>query len=189
MTEKQLRNVRVAILVTDGFEQVELVAPRTALQQAGAQTTVIAPASGKIQGMKHHDKADKVEVDTILRQAKAEDFDAILLPGGALNADALRVEKAAQQFVSEIDQAGKPIAVICHGAWLLASAGLVKGRTLTSYHTIQDDIRNAGGQWVDEEVVRDENWVSSRQPSDIPAFNREMVSLFAESMHRAKDVA
>jgi protease I len=110
----------------------------------------------------------------------------VLLPGGALNADALRVEKEAQEFVREIDRAKKPIAVICHGPWLLVSAGLVKGRTLTSYHTIQDDIRNAGGNWKDQEVVRDANWVSSRQPSDIPAFNREMLALFAETKARAK---
>ena len=116
----------------------------------------------------------------------AGDYDAVLLPGGALNADALRVEKAAQEFVREIDRAKKPIAVICHGPWLLVSAGLVKGRTLTSYHTIQDDIRNAGGKWEDEEVVRDGNWVSSRQPSDIPAFNREMLALFAQAKSKAK---
>jgi protease I len=189
MAERQLDGMRVAILATDGFEQIELIAPQKALEEAGAKTTVIAPASGKIQGMKHHDKADKVDVDMTLSKAKADDFDAVLLPGGALNADALRVEKAAQQFIREIEKAGKPIAVICHGSWLLASAGLVKGRTLTSYHTIQDDIRNAGGQWVDKEVAHDQNWVSSRQPSDIPAFNREMVSLFAEKRQRAPKVA
>ncbi len=189
MAEKQLDGMRVAILATDGFEQIELIAPRKALEEAGAKTTVIAPASGKIQGMKHHDKADQVDVDMTLNKVKAADFDAVLLPGGALNADALRVEKAAQQFVSEIDKAGKPIAVICHGPWLLASAGLLKGRTITSYHTIQDDIRNAGGQWVDEEVVHDQNWVSSRQPSDIPAFNREMISMFAERRQETPKVA
>jgi protease I len=180
MAEKILNGLKVAILATDGFEQVELTEPRKALEEAGAKTILIAPKSGKIQGMKHHDKADKIDVDMSLEQANAEDFDALLLPGGALNADALRVEKAAQAFAKQIEQAGKPIAVICHGPWLLASAGLVKGHTLTSYHTIQDDMRNAGGRWVDDEVVRDRNWVSSRQPSDIPAFNREMVSLFAE---------
>ena len=130
--------------------------------------------------MKHDDKGDKIDVDMTLDRAKAGDFDAMLLPGGALNADALRVEKGAQAFARQMEQAGKPIAVICHGSWLLASAGLVKGHTLTSYHTIQDDIRNAGGQWVDDEVVHDRNWVSSRPPSDIPAFSREMISLFAE---------
>jgi protease I len=189
MAEKQLNGLRVAILATDGFEQIELTAPRKALEEAGAETAVIAPSSGKIQGMKHHDKAEKVDVDLTLSKAKPQDFDAVLLPGGALNADALRVEKTAQQFVAAMEKAGKPIAVICHGPWLLASAGLVKGHTLTSYHTIQDDIRNAGGQWVDEEVVHDQNWVSSRQPSDIPAFNREMISLFADHGGKTKKVA
>jgi protease I len=165
MAEQKLNGLRVAILATDGFEQVELIEPRKALQDAGAKTTVIAPKSGKIQGMKHDEKADKVEVDMPLDKAKATDFDAMLLPGGALNADALRVEKGAQAFAQQMEEAGKPIAVICHGPWLLASAGLVKGHTLTSYHTIQDDIRNAGGQWIDDEVVHDQNWVSSRQPS------------------------
>ncbi len=180
MAEKSLQGLKVAILATDGFEQVELTEPRKALEEAGAKTTVIAPKGGKIQGMKHHDKADKTDVDLTLDRAKAEDFDALLLPGGALNADALRVEKDAQAFAKQMDEAGKPIAVICHGPWLLVSAGLVKGHTMTSYHTIQDDIRNAGGQWVDDEVVRDEHWVSSRQPSDIRAFNREITSLFAD---------
>jgi protease I len=136
--------------------------------------------------MKHHDKSKKVDVDLLLDDANPDDYDAVLLPGGALNADALRVEKAAQEFVREIDRAGKPIAVICHGPWLLVSAGLVKGRTLTSYHTIQDDIRNAGGNWKNQEVARDANWVSSRQPSDIPTFNRAMLALFAETKAKAK---
>jgi protease I len=132
--------------------------------------------------MKHDEKTEKVNVDMTLDRANPEDFDAVLLPGGALNADHLRVEKKAQEFVRKIDQAGKPIAVICHGPWLLVSAGLVRGRKITSYHTIQDDLRNAGAHWEDSEVVRDRNWVSSRQPSDIPAFNREMIKLFASSV-------
>lgn len=155
MAEHKLNGLRVAILATDGFEQVELVEPRKALEEAGAKTTLVAPKSGKIQGMKHDDKGDKIDVDMTLDRAKAGDFDAMLLPGGALNADALRVEKGAQAFARQMEQAGKPIAVIGHGSWLLASAGLVKGHTLTSYHTIQDDIRNAGGQGVDDEVVHD----------------------------------
>jgi protease I len=145
---------------------------------------VIAPKGGSIYGMKHHDKAGQVKVE--LAAAKPSDFDAVLLPGGALNADTLRVEKGAQEFVREIDRSGKPIAVICHAPWLLVSAGLAKGRTLTSFHTIQDDIRNAGGKWEDKEVARDRNKVSSRQPSDIPAFNREMIALFGERKARAK---
>lgn len=186
MTEHSLKGIRVAILATAGFEEIELVAPRRALDDAGAKTTVIAPKSGTIYGMKHHDKAGQVKVDLELANAKPEDFDAVVLPGGALNADALRVEKAAKEFVREIDRTGKPIAVICHGPWLLVSAGLVKGRRLTSYHTIQDDIRNAGGKWDDKEVIRDSNWVSSRQPSDIPAFDREMLALFGERKARSQ---
>jgi protease I len=178
MKDKPLANVRVAILATDDFEQSEMTEPRQALKEAGAQTTLIAPKSGKLQAMKHDIKAGYFDVDLVLERANAADFDAVVLPGGALNADALRVDKKAQEFIRRIDEAGEPIAVICHGAWLLVSAGLTKGRTLTSYHTIPDDIRNSGGQWVDREVVCDRNWVSSRQPSDLPAFNREMIALF-----------
>jgi protease I len=186
MVERSLEGIRVAILATDGFEQIELEAPRTALDNAGAKTTLIAPKGGSIYGMKHHDKAGKIPVDMQLEKAKPDDFDAVLLPGGALNADALRVEPDAQQFVRQMDASGKPIAVICHGPWLLVSARLVKGRTLTSYHTIQDDVRNAGGTWTDTEVIRDRNWVSSRQPSDIPAFTREMIALFGERKARSR---
>ena len=186
MVENILNGVRVAILATDGFEQIELVAPRTALDNAGAKTTLIAPMSGSIYGMKHHDKADDFDVDLEQDEAEPGDFDAVLLPGGALNADALRVEKAAQQFVRQIDQNGLPIAVICHGPWLLVSAKLTHGRTLTSYHTIQDDIQNAGATWMDKEVLRDRNWVSSGQPADIPAFTREMIALFVERKARSR---
>lgn len=180
MSEKKLSHMRVAILASNGFEQAELEKPRKALEEAGAKTFVIAPKSGKIQGFEHDEKGDKVSVDITLDKAQPADFDAVLLPGGALNADFLRAEKKAQEFIRSIDQAKKPIAVICHAPWLLVSAGLVKGRNITSYHTIQDDIRNAGGNWKNEEVIRDGNWVSSRQPTDIPAFNREMIALFSE---------
>ena len=189
MTDKSLEQMRVAILVSDGFEESELIEPRKALDEAGAKTVVVAPKAGKVQAMKHDEKTGQVNADLTLDKAKAYDFDAVLLPGGALNADHLRVEKAAQEFVRSAEQAGKPIAVICHGSWLLVSAGLVKGHTLTSYHTIQDDIRNAGGNWKDEAVVRDHNWVSSRQPSDIPAFNREMIKLFAEHRPQSKSAS
>ena len=188
--EHDLSGCKVAILVVDGFEQVEMTQPRQALQQAGAQTTLVSQKSGEVQGFNHTDKADRFKVDATFDECKPEDFDAVLLPGGAVNADAMRIIPQAQQFVQALDQAGKPIAVICHGGWLLVSAGLplgrfirngylVKGRTLTSWPTLQDDVRNAGGQWVDREVVRDGNWVSSRKPQDIPAFNREMLALFA----------
>jgi protease I len=185
MNDKTLANVRVAILATNGFEQSEMTEPRQALKEAGANTVLIAPKAGKLQAMKHDTKADYFDVDLTLDKADVADFDAVLLPGGALNADALRAESKAKEFVQHMDKAGKPIAVICHGSWLLVSAGLAKGHTLTSYHTIQDDIRNAGGHWVDREVAVDRNWVSSRQPSDLPAFKREMISLFAAAkQHR-----
>jgi protease I len=184
MADRNLEGLRVAILATSGVEQVELTEPRQALEQAGARAFLISPHPGKIQGMKHHDKADQFDVDLTFDLANPEQFDAMLLPGGALNADALRVVTAAQEFARYMDDSGKPIAVICHAPWLLVSAGLVDGRILTSYHTIRDDIRNARGEWIDKEVVTDQNWVSSRQPSDIPSFNREMLRLFAE--HRSK---
>jgi protease I len=184
---RNLDGLRVAILATDGVEDSELREPRNALQQAGAQSTIIAPKAGKIYSMKHHDKTSQFDVDTTLDQADPGKFDAVLLPGGALSADTLRVHPRAQQFVRSLDEQGKPIAVICHGPWLLISADLVRGRTLTSYHTIHDDIRNAGGKWQDEEVVREKNWVSSRQPSDIPAFNAAMIDLFAENQARATE--
>jgi protease I len=186
MAERTLDGIRVAVLATDGFEQIELEAPRTALENAGGKTTVIAPKEGTIYGMKHHDKAGTVRVDMRLEQANPENFDALLIPGGALNSDALRVEPKAQEFVHQMDASGKPIAIICHGPWLLVSARLVKGRTMTSYHTIQDDLRNAGATWTDKEVIRDRNWVSSRQPSDIPAFTREMIGLFGERRARGR---
>lgn len=178
--ERKLEGRRVAILVTDDFEQVEFTEPRKALEEAGAIVTVIAPKPGEVQGMNHDQKADSFKVDQTLDQANPDDFDAVLLPGGAINADQLRVVPKAKEFVQQLNRAGKPFAVICHAPWLLVSAGLVKGRTLTSYNTIQDDIRNAGGNWQDQEVVRDGNWVTSRQPKDIPAFNKAMLELFAQ---------
>lgn len=179
MQTNTLSGKRIAILVTDDFEQAELAEPKKALEQAGATTQIIAPKSGQVQGMKHDVKADSFPVDMTLDEANPMDFDGVLLPGGALNADALRILPKAQAFVRTMDNQGKPLAVICHAPWLLVSANLVKGRTLTSYHTIQDDVRNAGGNWVDQEMVQDRNWVSSRSPKDLPAFNRGMVNLFA----------
>lgn len=177
---KKLQGMRVAILATDGVEDSELREPRKALEAAGARTTLFAPKAGSIESFQHHDKVDQFKVDALLNEADPARFDGLMLPGGALNADTLRVQPRAQEFVREMDRQGKPVAVICHAPWLLVSAGCVRKRTMTSYHTIQDDIRNAGGNWQDEEVVRDRNWVSSRQPSDIPAFNRAMIELFAE---------
>ena len=187
--KQSLTGLKVAILATDGFEVAELLKPRKALEEAGARTTVIAPKEGPIQGFNHDEKGEKVNADLDLSSARAADFDAVLLPGGALNADALRVNKDAQKFVRETDGAGKPIAVICHAPWLLISAGLTNGRKMTSYHTIADDVRNSGADWENQEVIRDGNWVSSRQPDDIPAFNREIISLFSESRKSAKSAS
>jgi protease I len=170
--------LRVAIVATDDFEEVEMTEPRKFLEAQGAETVLIAPHPGKIQAMRHDEKSEKYEVDQTLDEANPEDFDALLLPGGALNADNLRVERKAQEFARNFDRKNKPIAVICHGPWLLVSAGLVKGRTMTSYHTIKDDLVNAGANWVDSEAVVDRNWVSSRQPSDIPKFNEKIKELF-----------
>lgn len=175
----QLSDIRVAVLATDGFEQAELTEPVKALQGAGARVDVVAPKSGQIQGFNHDEKGDKVAVDKTLDQAQAREYDAVMLPGGALNADQMRMQPKVQQFLREMQSASKPLAVICHAPWELISAGLVGGRTLTSYATIQDDLRNAGATWVDQEVVRDGNWVTSRQPGDLPAFNKAMIELFS----------
>lgn len=178
--EQNLQGKKIAILVADDFEQAEMVQPRSALEDAGAKTFIVSPAKGQVQGMNHDVKADRFDVDVPLDQANADDYDALLLPGGALNPDQLRAIDMAKQFVRQFDRRDKPIAVICHGAWTLVSAGLVSGRTMTSWPSIQDDIRNAGAHWVDSEVVIEHNWVSSRKPADIPAFNRAIVRLFAE---------
>src|SRR5690348_7472515 len=185
MQQNKLNGCRVAIILSDDFEQAEMTEPRKVLEQAGATIALISPKPGQVTGMNHDTKADTFKVDMTLDQAKPGDFDAVMLPGGALNADFLRMNPKAQDFVRQMDRNGKPMAIICHAPWLLVSAGLVKGRTLTSYHTIQDDIRNAGGNWVDQEMVRDRNWVTSRSPKDLGVFNPAMVSLIAESMAKA----
>lgn len=174
-----LSELRVAVIATDGFEETELTEPVRALKEAGATVEVVSPQSGQIQAFQHHDKSITVDIDRVLEEVQADEYDALVLPGGALNADTLRVEPKVQSFIRQFQEAGKPMAVICHAPWILVSANTVQGRTLTSYHTIQDDVRNAGGNWVDQEVVVDGNWVTSRQPSDIPAFNREMLNLFS----------
>lgn len=184
MEERVLDGLQVAILATDGVEEIELTDPREAVERAGARTMLLAPKAGEIQAMKHDEKAGRFRVDMAIDKAHPDEFDAVMLPGGALNADKLRVDKAAQDFVRRMDEARKPLAAICHAPWLLVSAGVVKLRRLTSYHTIQDDIRNAGGMWEDHEVVLDGNWVTSRAPKDLPAFDREMLALF--SIERAK---
>lgn len=182
-TDTSLQGLRVAILLTEGFEQTELTGPKDALEHHGATTRVVSHRRGKVQAFRHHDRGDQFDVDLTFAEIRAEDFDAVLLPGGVINSDQMRAIPHAQHFLRDMDEAGKPVFVICHGAWVLISAGLVDGRTMTSWPTLRDDIRNAGGTWVDSEVVVDGNWVSSRKPADIPAFNQKMIDLLYQ--HKA----
>jgi protease I len=179
----KLNGKRVAILATDGVEQVELTEPRKALEEAGAKTTLVSPKTGKIKGWQHDHWGDELDVDLALDQANANDFDALMLPGGVMNPDHLRTNAKAVEFVRQMFQAGKPVAAICHGPWLLVEAGVIRNRTVTSWPSLQTDIRNAGGDWVDREVATDNGLVTSRKPDDIPAFNRKMVEEFAEGVH------
>lgn len=167
----QLGGLNVAILLTDGFEQVEMTQPRAALEASGVVTRVLSSKKSPVQGYHHDHRGDFFDVDMTFDEAKADDFDALLLPGGAVNSIRIRSNLDAQRLVQEMDRQGKPIAVICHAAWLLISADLVKGRRMTSWPSLQADIEDAGGQWVNAEVVVNHNWVSSRKPDDIPAFN------------------
>lgn len=175
----ELNGKRVAFLVTDGFEQVELTGPREALEQSGAVVDILSDKEGTVRGWNHDQPADAFAVDSTFESAHLDLYDALVLPGGVQNSDTIRLIPAAQKLVKSHDSAGKPLAVICHGGWLLVSCGLAKGRRLTSYKTLQDDIRNAGGDWVDEEVVVDGNLITSRQPDDIPAFNRQLIKAVA----------
>lgn len=177
-----LNGLHIAILVTDGFEQVELTQPKEALEGEGAITKIIADRRGMVQGMNHDKPADQFSVDLTFDEAYSQDFDAVLLPGGEVNSARIRNIEAAQKIVQGITAQGKPIAVICHGAWLLVSAGLVKGKTMTSHQDLTQDLRDAGVNWVDQEVVVDGNWVSSRKPEDIPAFNARMIEVFGQRM-------
>lgn len=174
-----LSGKKVAILVDNYFEQSEFTGPLEALKQAGATVEVIAaePENGRLQGLNHIDKADRFEFDKTLDEARIEDYDALVLPGGAINADHLRMQDKAREWVRKASEAGKPLAAICHAPWLLASAGLARGRQLTSYFTIQDDMKSAGADWKDEAVVVDGNLITSRQPDDIPAFNEALITM------------
>ncbi|WP_395349325.1 type 1 glutamine amidotransferase domain-containing protein [Variovorax sp. UC122_21] len=178
ITTSSLDGMTVAILVSDGFEQVEMTEPRKALETAGAKTQVVSPLDGSVRGWNHHDPADTFEVDVPLKTANPDDFDALLLPGGVVNPDALRIDEKAVAFVRAFVDAGKPIAAICHGPWTLIDAGGVKDRRMTSWPSLRADLRNAGAKWSDREVVVDHELVTSRKPDDLPAFNREMVRLF-----------
>ncbi len=175
----KLTGKRIAIVVTDGFEQVEMTEPRKALEDAGAETVLVSPKTGQVKGWKHTEWGDSFQVDMKLADARANDFDALLLPGGVMNPDKLRLEPDAARFVRTFFDAGKPVAAICHGPWLLIDAGVVKGRTVTSWPSIRTDLANAGANVVDKEVVVDHGLVTSRKPDDIPAFNRKMIEEFA----------
>jgi len=185
MAGANLQGKKVAILATDGFEQVELLEPRKALDEAGAKTQVVSPKDGKIRGWNMKEWGNEVPVDIPIKSAKPDEFDALLLPGGVMNPDRLRMDPQAVSFVKHFVEHSKPIAAICHGPWTLVEAGAVRDKTMTSWTSIKTDLKNAGANWVDKEVVRDGEFVTSRRPDDIPAFNREMIQLFAEGTRQA----
>lgn len=178
-----LNGKKVAILIADGFEQVEMTEPRKALEAAGASAKIVLPGEGKVKGWQHTQWGDEFPVDVPLDSANPGSFDALLLPGGVMNPDKLRMNSKAVQFVRHFWDAGKPIAAICHGPWLLAESGIARDRRLTSYPSIKTDLKNAGADWVDEPVVTDSGVVTSRKPDDIPAFNQKMIEEFAEGHH------
>jgi protease I len=178
MANRTLEGLKVAILVTDGFEQVELLEPRRALDQAGAETRVVSPKRDRVRGWKFTDWGDELPVDVPLDRARPDDFDALLLPGGVINPDTLRIIPAAVAFAKAFFDADKPVAAICHGPWTIIETGAARGRRIASWPSLKTDLRNAGAEWVDEPAVVDGHLVSSRKPDDIPAFNREMITLF-----------
>jgi protease I len=186
MTEQTLSGKNVAILATDGVQRAELIEPKKALEAAGARTTVISPKFGTIKSWEKGNWSDEIPVDLALDQAKPDDFDSLLLPGGTMNSDRLRVNKTAVSFVRRFFETGKPVAAICHGPWMLVEANVLRGRTITSWPSLETDIRNAGGDWVDREVAVDEGLVTSRKPEDIPAFNRKMIEEIGEGVHTSR---
>jgi protease I len=179
----ELQGKKVAFLATDGVEQVEYTEPRKAIEHAGAEVQLVSLRPGEIQGFNHLDKADTFPVDLAVKDARAEDFDGLVIPGGVANPDAMRLDRGAVRFVRSFFDAGKPVAAICHAAWMLVEADVVRGRTLTSWPSLQTDIRNAGGTWVDEEVHVDRGMVTSRKPDDIPAFSAKAIEEIAEGVH------
>jgi protease I len=178
--DNKLAGLRVALLATDGFEQSELTEPRKALDEAGATTEVVSPEDAAIKGWSHKEWGRMVDVDQSLDEANPDDYDALVLPGGVMNPDALRTQPKAVAFVKAFFDAGKPVAAICHGPWTVVECGAAQARRMTSWPSLKTDIKNAGGEWLDEEVVVDENLLTSRKPDDLPAFNREMIALFGQ---------
>src|SRR3954469_20673882 len=185
MAGNTLNGLKVAILVTDGFEQVEMVEPRKALDEAGANTSIVSPKTGQVRGWNFTDWGAEFPVDIALDTARPQDFDALLLPGGVINPDKLRMEPQAVAFANAFFDAGKPVAATSHGPWTVIEAGAARGRKIASWPSLRTDLRNAGAEWVDQEVVTDGNLVTSRKPDDIPAFNREMISLFSRARSQA----
>jgi deglycase len=185
----KLKGKKIAILATDGVEQVELVEPRKALEQEGAEIRLVSLRPGKIQGMNHIDRADTFPVDDTVSNVQADSFDALMVPGGAVNPDSLRMDDGAVQFVRQFFESGKPIAAICHAPWVLVEADVVRDLTITSWPSLQTDVRNAGGTWTDEQVVTDQGIVTSRKPDDIPAFNKKMIEEFQEGRHEGRTMS
>ncbi|MBD0329019.1 MAG: type 1 glutamine amidotransferase [Thermoleophilia bacterium] len=183
-----VKGKRVAFVATEMFEQVELTEPWTALEEAGAQVELLSPERGEIHGFHHYDRADTFYVDRVVSEAQVDEYDALVLPGGVGNPDKLRMDEAAVGFVRQFVESGKPVGAICHAPWLLVEADVVRGRTLTSYPSIRTDVRNAGGNWVDEQVVVDEGIVTSRKPDDLPAFVDKLVEEIGEGTHRRTTV-
>jgi deglycase len=179
----KLQGKRVAFLATDMVEQVELTEPWKAVKDAGGTPELVSLEEGEIQGFNHYDKADTFKVDRTVEEARAEDYDALVIPGGVGNPDTMRTDENAVQLVRDFFEQGKPVGVICHGPWMLVEAGVVRGRKVTSWPSLQTDIRNAGGDWVDQEVVVDDGLVTSRKPDDLPAFNEKIVEEFCEGRH------
>ncbi|MEG4944685.1 type 1 glutamine amidotransferase domain-containing protein [Microcoleus sp. F4-D5] len=181
MANENLKGLKVAILITDGFEQVEMTEPRKALDQASAETRIVSPKDDRVRAWNFTDWGDEFPVDVALDQAQSQDFDALLLPGGVINPDSLRIQPKAIAFIKSFFDAGKPVASICHGPWTIIEAGAARGRRIAAWPSLKTDLRNAGAEWVDREVVVDGNLVTSRMPDDIPAFNREMIGLFSHA--------
>jgi protease I len=185
----KLNGKKIAILVADGFEQIELTGPKEALVAAGAEIEIVSPADGEVQGWNHDEKADRFPVDMPLNRARSDDYDALLLPGGVRNPDQLRTSMRAVEFVDGFFATGKPVAAICHAPWLLIETEVIKGKNITSWPSLRTDLSNAGARWVDREVVVDDGLITSRKPQDIPAFNKKMIEEFAEGRHTRQQAA